>query len=52
MSPTRQCAMCKNVATRYIMGPFPGDWGDYYCEDHPTNPDPGSIVEPYQQKET
>lgn len=30
MSMTRRC-QCGTLASVYAMGPYPGDWGDYYC---------------------
>lgn len=25
---------CKEPAAVYAMGPYAGDWGDYYCQAH------------------
>ena len=30
----RLCSKCDRPATLYVMGPYPGDWADRYCDEH------------------
>jgi hypothetical protein len=34
MSEMKVCESCKEPASVYAMGPYAGDWGGRYCNDH------------------